>query len=54
MYMPLLANESGIIKFSTSAGTILQTGDLLGTLNLDDPSRVKYATPFDGQFPSFG
>ncbi|TPX37671.1 acetyl-CoA carboxylase [Synchytrium microbalum] len=54
MYMPLVATESGIVKFTKSAGTTLTTGDVLGSLILDDPSRVKQATPFEGDFPEVG
>ena len=54
MYMPLLATESGVIRLTKSAGSTLQTADILGTLILDDPSRVKQATPFEGDFPDVG
>ncbi|KAJ3053083.1 acetyl-coenzyme-A carboxylase [Rhizophlyctis rosea] len=54
MYMPLLATESGAVKFTLPAGSVLNTGDVVGNLQLDDPSRVKRATIFDGEFPTFG
>ncbi|KAJ3333308.1 acetyl-coenzyme-A carboxylase [Blyttiomyces sp. JEL0837] len=54
MYMPLLAQESGIVTFSKPAGSTLATGDVVGRLVLDDPSRVKSAIKFDGQFPPLG
>ncbi|KND02645.1 uncharacterized protein SPPG_01732 [Spizellomyces punctatus DAOM BR117] len=54
MYMPLLASESGLIRFTMPAGSVLQSGDVIGTLVLDDPSRVKRATLFDGEFPAYG
>ncbi|KAI8616899.1 acetyl-CoA carboxylase [Chytriomyces sp. MP71] len=54
MYMPLLASESGVISFTKPAGTALSTGDVVARLALDDPSRVKSATVFDGQFPALG
>ncbi|KAJ3042399.1 acetyl-coenzyme-A carboxylase [Rhizophlyctis rosea] len=54
MYMPLLATESGLVKFTLPAGSVLNTGDVVGNLQLDDPSRVKRATLFDGEFPAFG
>ncbi|TPX55246.1 acetyl-CoA carboxylase [Powellomyces hirtus] len=54
MYMPLLASESGLVQFSLPAGSVLQSGEVIGSLVLDDPSRVKRATLFDGEFPSFG
>ncbi|KAJ3133662.1 acetyl-coenzyme-A carboxylase [Physocladia obscura] len=54
MYMPLLASESGIIAFSKPAGSSLVVGDIVGRLALDDPSRVKSAALFDGEFPVLG
>ena len=33
---------------------LVEAGDILGILALDDPSRVKHATPFDGQLSDFG
>ncbi|KAI9329995.1 acetyl-CoA carboxylase [Obelidium mucronatum] len=54
MYMPLLASESGVITFSKPAGSSLTTGDVVARLALDDPSRVKSAALFDGQFPALG
>ncbi|KAI9011227.1 acetyl-CoA carboxylase [Gaertneriomyces semiglobifer] len=54
MYMPLLATESGQVRFAKPAGSLLQTGDVIGNLVLDDPSRVKRAAIFDGQLPMLG
>ncbi|KAJ3082689.1 acetyl-coenzyme-A carboxylase [Rhizoclosmatium hyalinum] len=54
MYMPLVANESGVITFTKPAGSSLATGDVVARLALDDPSRVKSAALFEGQFPAFG
>ncbi|KAJ3296515.1 acetyl-coenzyme-A carboxylase [Borealophlyctis nickersoniae] len=54
MYMPLLASESGMVHFKLPAGSIVQSGDVIGSLTLDDPSRVKRATLFDGEFPAYG
>lgn len=54
MYMPLLATESGVLKTLKPAGSILSAGDVIASLVLDDPSRVKMATIFDGGFPDFG
>ncbi|KAI9357592.1 acetyl-CoA carboxylase [Zopfochytrium polystomum] len=54
MYMPLLATESGLVTFTKPAGSTLATGDVVGRLKLDDPSRVKTATIFEGQFPPLG
>ena len=30
------------------------SGDILGILTLDDPSKVKHAKPFEGQLPPMG
>jgi acetyl-CoA carboxylase / biotin carboxylase 1 len=54
MYMPLLAAESGVVSFAKPAGSSLATGDVVGRLILDDPSRVKNATLFDGELPALG
>ncbi|RDL30121.1 putative Acetyl-CoA carboxylase [Venustampulla echinocandica] len=54
MYMPLLAQEDGIVQFIKQPGATLEAGDILGILALDDPSRVKHAQPFLGQLPDLG
>jgi len=53
MYMPLLAQESGIIRLVAGEGSILKGGELLATLDLDDPSQVTKSLPFDGALPNF-
>jgi acetyl-CoA carboxylase/biotin carboxylase 1 len=54
MYMPLLATESGKIQIEKPAGSILNSGDVIASLVLDDPSHVKQAKLFDGGFPDYG
>ncbi|KAJ5788255.1 Acetyl-coenzyme A carboxyltransferase N-terminal [Penicillium paradoxum] len=54
MYMPLIANEDGIVQLIKQPGATLEAGDILGILALDDPSRVKHAQPFTGQLPELG
>lgn len=54
MYMPLIAQEDGIVQFIKQPGATLEAGDILGILALDDPSRVKHAQPFTGQLPELG
>ncbi|KAL9087549.1 MAG: hypothetical protein Q9159_003565 [Coniocarpon cinnabarinum] len=54
MYMPLLAQEDGIVSLIKQPGATLEAGDILGILALDDPSKVKSAQPFLGQIPEFG
>jgi acetyl-CoA carboxylase/biotin carboxylase 1 len=48
MYMPLAAAESGIVTFTKTPGAVLENGEVIGHLKLDDPSKVKSATPFTG------
>ncbi|KAF8466702.1 acetyl-CoA carboxylase [Kalaharituber pfeilii] len=54
MYMPLVAAEDGHVQLIKQPGATLEAGDILGILALDDPSRVKHATPFEGQLPPMG
>ena len=54
MYMPLLAQEDGIVQIIKQPGATLEAGDILGILSLDDPSRVKHAQPFLGHLPEMG
>ncbi|CAN0373475.1 unnamed protein product, partial [Ectocarpus sp. 12 AP-2014] len=49
MIMPLKATESGKINHEMSPGSIIAAGDLLASLQLADPSRVKKILPFTGQ-----
>jgi len=54
MYMPLIAAEDGIVQFIKQPGATLEAGDILGIMALDDPSRVKTASPFTGKLPDLG
>ncbi|CAG7937329.1 unnamed protein product [Penicillium olsonii] len=54
MYMPLIAQEDGVVQLIKQPGATLEAGDILGILALDDPSRVKHAQPFAGQLPELG
>ncbi len=54
MYMPLIAQEDGIVQLIKQPGATLEAGDILGILALDDPSRVKHAQPFTEQLPPMG
>ncbi|EAU29893.1 acetyl-CoA carboxylase [Aspergillus terreus NIH2624] len=54
MYMPLIAQEDGVVQLIKQPGATLEAGDILGILALDDPSRVKHAQPFTGQLPDMG
>ncbi|KAK6358447.1 acetyl-coenzyme-A carboxylase [Orbilia blumenaviensis] len=54
MIMPLIAQEDGMVQLIKQPGAVLEAGDILGILALDDPSRVKHALAFEGQLPNFG
>lgn len=54
MYMPLIAQEDGIVNLIKQPGATLEAGDIIGILALDDPSRVKSAQPFLGLLPDLG
>eukprot|EP00522_Entomoneis_paludosa_P016513 CAMPEP_0172450434 /NCGR_PEP_ID=MMETSP1065-20121228/8763_1 /TAXON_ID=265537 /ORGANISM="Amphiprora paludosa, Strain CCMP125" /LENGTH=2096 /DNA_ID=CAMNT_0013202215 /DNA_START=2922 /DNA_END=9212 /DNA_ORIENTATION=- len=48
MIMPLKATESGKITHSLSPGSVISAGDLLGSIELADPSKVKKIGTFEG------
>ena len=50
MIMPIKATESGKITQNLSTGTVINAGDLLATLELKDPSKVKKILDFEGDF----
>jgi acetyl-CoA carboxylase/biotin carboxylase 1 len=50
MIMPLKASESGAIKHELSPGSIISAGDMLASLALKDPSKVKKIETFSGSF----
>ena len=41
MIMPIKASESGKITHNLSPGSVISAGDLLASLTLKDPSKVK-------------
>lgn len=49
MIMPIKASESGKITHNLSPGTVISAGDLLASLELKDPSKVKKIVDFDGE-----
>ena len=53
MYMPLIATEDGMPMFVKQPGIMLEPGDILGILTLDNPACVKHTKPFDGLLPSW-
>ncbi|XP_057531974.1 acetyl-CoA carboxylase 1-like [Amaranthus tricolor] len=54
MCMPLLSPASGVLQFKMSEGQAMQAGELIASLELDDPSAVRKAEPFRGNFPVMG
>ena len=54
MYMPLITQEEGTVNLIKQPGAVLEAGDILGILALDDPSRVQHAQPFSAQLPALG
>jgi len=48
MIMPIKATESGKIKQALSPGSVINAGDLLASLELKDPSKVKKILAYDG------
>jgi len=53
MVMPLVAASTGKLTHSMVAGTALETGDCICTVELDDPTSVKKAEVFNGSFPAW-
>lgn len=51
MVMPLLAPAAGKISFHMVEGYAMAAGDMIGQLELDDPTAVKKATPFHEPWP---
>lgn len=54
MIMPLIAQEDGVVQPIKQPGAVLEAGDIVGILTLDDPGKVQHATPFSGQLPKLG
>lgn len=50
MYMPLKAEAAGLVHFQLSEGALLQPGDLIATLDLDDPNAVVKAQEYMDNF----
>jgi acetyl-CoA carboxylase/biotin carboxylase 1 len=48
MIMPIKATESGKITHNLSQGSVISAGDLLASLELKDPSKVKKIVNFEG------
>lgn len=48
MFMPLKVEESGVISWNVNEGASLAAGDLLATLELDNPDNVSQVCEFQG------
>jgi len=48
MIMPVKATETGKITNALSSGSVIAAGDLLASIELKDPSKVKKISTFDG------
>ncbi|KAL3149360.1 hypothetical protein ABBQ32_002163 [Trebouxia sp. C0010 RCD-2024] len=54
MLMPLLSSAAGQLHLCMSESSVMNPGDLIATLNLDDPEAVTKAEPYAGGFPDLG
>ena len=54
MIMPLLAPAAGHLRPQLLGGAIMKAGDLIASLDLDDPAATSKAQPFTGAFPDLG
>ncbi len=54
MCMPLLVQAAGTIQLIKQPGLTVNAGDILAILDLEDPSKVKHALPFEGTLPDLG
>jgi acetyl-CoA carboxylase/biotin carboxylase 1 len=54
MIMPIKASESGKITHNLSPGSVISAGDLMASLELKDPSKVKKIVTFEGELEGAG
>jgi acetyl-CoA carboxylase/biotin carboxylase 1 len=54
MFMPLKVEESGILSWNVIEGASLSPGDMLGTVELDNPENVAAAVVFEGDLEVTG
>jgi len=54
MFMPLKVDEAGVMTWTNIEGASLSPGDLLATLELENPDNVTAATVFEGDLDVFG
>lgn len=53
MYLSLSAPEAGHINLVGTEGSSIDVGDIIATLELDDPSKIRRAAVFEGVLPDF-
>eukprot|EP01119_Soliformovum_irregulare_P013643 TRINITY_DN365_c0_g1_i1.p1 TRINITY_DN365_c0_g1~~TRINITY_DN365_c0_g1_i1.p1 ORF type:complete len:2213 (-),score=948.81 TRINITY_DN365_c0_g1_i1:73-6711(-) len=51
MYLPMLATEPGVLTYVKNEGSVIQAGDIVATVQLDDPKKVRRAVVCEGDFP---
>ncbi|XP_077999917.1 acetyl-CoA carboxylase-like [Glandiceps talaboti] len=51
MVMTLNVSENGCVMYVKRPGAVFDQGNIVANLNLDDPTRVHRAQPFEGRFP---
>eukprot|EP00924_Labyrinthula_sp_SR-Ha-C_P016633 snap_masked-scaffold_6-processed-gene-10.9-mRNA-1 protein AED:0.05 eAED:0.05 QI:0/-1/0/1/-1/1/1/0/2208 len=54
MNMQLLAKENGVLSFIKPEGSVMEPGDLICRMEVEDPSTISRATLFHGSLPQFG
>jgi len=54
MFMPLKVEESGVITWANNEGAALTPGDLLATLELENPENVSTVSTFEGDLDVTG
>lgn len=51
MYVTVVAPESGIIRAVKPDNSVVEAGELVATMVLDEPDKVQKAALYDGEFP---
>ena len=54
MFMPLKVEESGVVQWNVNEGASMTAGDLLATLQLDNPENVALVSVFEGDLSVAG
>ncbi|KAJ8605817.1 hypothetical protein CTAYLR_000576 [Chrysophaeum taylorii] len=50
MYLPLKVQQPGVLRWSLAEGVALESGDVIATVDLDNPDLVQPATLYEGDF----